>query len=348
MIIELFMPWKNWAFEQVQSFVKARLPQTAVQNVSCTVNHIASASEFVQRCEDSKVEPVLNMVGVPSEEQISLKDEARARRVFKDNIFAIFVNLMCGLYCLLHVPSIRKVLELTEFSDNPLRAFARYYDTVNHAIRWFEEPDERAASIRVIRLLHRAAFKKAVEKNMRVSQYEMILTQWAFIGPAILCSKNTGLAQLSQEDKLAYVKVIYFVGKDLGIADKYNLCHGNLPQVYANCKAILRKFVRPCMAPGEPKLALSMLQGIKILNPFVDPTAFRMWTRHLLCHESLRPTNLKSQVIYNMMESTFEYLYIFGRGPFRKLMNMLMRLNLYLAKLLFKDVVSTNKRKYKM
>merc|ERR1712038_348860 len=63
--------------------------------------------------------------------------EAAAKDIFSRFFFPLMVSMLAGLYCLLHVPSVSGVLRSTSTSDNPLRAFIRYFDTILHIIQWF-------------------------------------------------------------------------------------------------------------------------------------------------------------------------------------------------------------------
>ena len=48
------------------------------------------------------------------------------------------------------------------------------------------------------------------------SQYDLVLTQWAFVGPVLLFGDHLGFNQMSVEEKSLYIKTFYKVGRDLG------------------------------------------------------------------------------------------------------------------------------------
>ena len=50
---------------------------------------------------------------------------ATAQQFFHQNIFSSFVSMLSGLYCLMFIPSIVKVLHTTGKSDSPKSAFIR-------------------------------------------------------------------------------------------------------------------------------------------------------------------------------------------------------------------------------
>ena len=52
--------------------------------------------------------------------------------------------------------------------------------------------------------------------NVAFSQYDLVLTQWAFVGPVLLFGDHLGFNQMSAEEKSLYTKTFYKVGRDLG------------------------------------------------------------------------------------------------------------------------------------
>ena len=51
------------------------------------------------------------------------------------------------------------------------------------------------------------------------SQYDLVLTQWAFVGPVLLFGDHLGFNQMSVEEKSLYTKTFYKVGRDLGMCN---------------------------------------------------------------------------------------------------------------------------------
>ena len=48
------------------------------------------------------------------------------------------------------------------------------------------------------------------------SQYDLVLTQWAFVSGPILFGESLGFNRMTEEEKSLYVKTFYKVGRDLG------------------------------------------------------------------------------------------------------------------------------------
>ena len=53
------------------------------------------------------------------------EDFTEARKFFEQNLFASFVCMLSGLYCIMFIPSIVKVLHSTGQSSDPKKAFKR-------------------------------------------------------------------------------------------------------------------------------------------------------------------------------------------------------------------------------
>ena len=97
---------------------------------------------------------------------------------FQKHFFSMFVGMLTGLLSLMYVPSIVKVLDNTNQSGTSEKAFTRYLTTLNHVIQWYQSsPDQRLQSLKTVRRTH-----AKVAKSNVMTQYDMVVTQWAFIG----------------------------------------------------------------------------------------------------------------------------------------------------------------------
>ena len=70
------------------------------------------------------------------------------------------------------------------------------------------------------------------------SQYEMVVTQWAFVGPVLLWPEQLGIARDDQGVE-GLVYVMYLVGRELGICDEFNMCAGDMEAVRSYSRDIL-------------------------------------------------------------------------------------------------------------
>ena len=76
------------------------------------------------------------------------------------------------------------------------QAFLRYLSTINHTLSWWQkDPETRKKSLRAVRKLHAAANKKSMSVHgpkAYMTQFDMVTTQWAFVGPAIILPEKLG------------------------------------------------------------------------------------------------------------------------------------------------------------
>ena len=74
---------------------------------------------------------------------------------------------------------------------------------------WYENPRERAKSLRSVDKKHRTAINKLIssrtednnenENKVVISQYDLVLTQWAFIGVLLTHPRQIGYGNPSSE-----------------------------------------------------------------------------------------------------------------------------------------------------
>ena len=76
------------------------------------------------------------------------------------------------------------------------KAFLRYLSTINHTLSWWQQdPETRKKSLKAVRKLHAAANKKSISVHgpkAYMTQFDMVTTQWAFVGPAIILPEKLG------------------------------------------------------------------------------------------------------------------------------------------------------------
>ena len=132
-------------------------------------------------------------------------------KMFRENVFSMFVCMLSGLFTLMYIPTIVKVLHNTGQSSTPETAFRRYLKTLNHMLRWYDEtPQERNESLKIVRKIH-----ANVAARNPMTQYDMVLTQWAFVAPVLLKPLEFGVSHQEKEgfDGLRYI--IFLVGQGM-------------------------------------------------------------------------------------------------------------------------------------
>jgi hypothetical protein len=109
----------------------------------------------------------------------------------------------------MYIPNSVEVLFNTGKSATPLLAFQRYLRTMNHVLKWYGlKPSQQIKSLNYVRRTHAQVAKK---ENM--TQYDMVITQWAFFAPALLKPWPLGLDSVSDKELNSLKYVIYCVGQ---------------------------------------------------------------------------------------------------------------------------------------
>lgn len=265
---------------------------------------------------------------------------AKGAQFFRRNYFSLFVSMLTGLLSLMYVETIVRVLHLTGRSHTPALAFTRYLGTLNHAVQWYEGLASLQASLRTVLQLHRAAALRTRRSadDPSISQFDMVVTQWAFIGPVYLFQKQLGIDRVSRDDLDGFNYTMYLVGKHLGIMEEFNMCSGGVERGLACSQAILSQVIQPSLRSEvvlSEVMATKLLDGANILNPFIDQTAFKLRAKRLLLEEDARKEpNLSglSRFLYLVQVVVLEQLmHSWLAAPIRFFVNKLMELNIFLA-----------------
>jgi len=265
-------------------------------------------------------------------------DEEKLERgisFFHENFFTMFVSMLTGLLSLMYVDSIAIVLHTTNKSNSRTLSFSRYLSTLSHTVEWYHSIPKLLKSTSKVRQLHKKASKL---KNF--SQYEMVVTQWAFVGPVLLWPEQFGVTQKSRKKLDGLLYIMYHVGRELGICEEFNLCAGTREDITHYCRLLLREEIQPRFLSADSSticknLADHLLSGVHLLNPFINPEGFRTWTEKTV-HEKkdVELCNLEqfSVLMYKLQLMLFQLFHVPLVGTvLRFLANNLMRLNIYLA-----------------
>jgi hypothetical protein len=213
----------------------------------------------------------------------------RGQQYFHKNYFALFVAKLCGLLTILTIPSIVRVLMMTRQSSEPVTAFRRYVVTLTHMLEWYDgdllEPTSGAhKSLMEVRKRHCTAARKARKAGFGpISQLDMVLTQFAFMGFGLLVPEKLGLSG-SPEEQEGFIHFWRTVGHLLGIEDRFNICKGNLPETKQLCQTILEEIFVPALkkpADGFEQMSRSLLEGMWAMVPYLDYDAFLAFTMRL-------------------------------------------------------------------
>ncbi|XP_023240439.1 uncharacterized protein LOC111638900 isoform X1 [Centruroides sculpturatus] len=209
----------------------------------------------------------------------------RARVIFKKYFFSIFFIHLSGLMLTIHLPSMLPPLLATGKSANLMCLFQRYLSTMLHIRRWYEgdvwNPEDPAhKSIITVRKMHKRVADRLNDSKehgtcplskkdvVYVSQYDMAIAQFAFIGLAVLYPTTVGIT-CSKEDLECLIHFWRGVGYLLGMEDRFNLCQGTYEETTNLCREILEEVVKPAIK-SSPKETTQMSRNVvKALNSFI-------------------------------------------------------------------------------
>ncbi|XP_047538023.1 uncharacterized protein LOC125071717 [Vanessa atalanta] len=213
----------------------------------------------------------------------------KARRFYWDNCFQFTASMLLGLVAVFAIPSILRVLVGSRRSSSTYTAYKRYLSTLLHTVSWFENELKPGStswkSLLAVRNRHvRASLAANVKGQGIVSQRDLALTQFGFIGLSLLKTDSFGIRQMEDGDWEAYNHFWRVIGHAIGIEDRYNICRARAEQTRLVCRALLERVFAPSLERVPEyfeHMARVMLDGMWSVNPTVHVDAMLYWTRYL-------------------------------------------------------------------
>uniref|UniRef100_A0A182JV93 ER-bound oxygenase mpaB/mpaB'/Rubber oxygenase catalytic domain-containing protein n=1 Tax=Anopheles christyi TaxID=43041 RepID=A0A182JV93_9DIPT len=210
----------------------------------------------------------------------------RAQEYFKRNFYAMFVGKLCGLLAIITIPSILRVLVHTNQSSEPRTAFRRYVSTIMHTLEWYYEdfiPTSRAwKSITFVRKTHAGVSRQAssVQPGMIISQRDMAITQFGFVGYIIISHRKLGV-QYDPADMEAFVHLWRVIGHMMGIEDRFNACTDRFETTEQRMSLIANEILKPALLNHTAefvKMGKALIEGLWCFNPFIEFDCFLFLT----------------------------------------------------------------------
>ncbi|XP_021701928.1 uncharacterized protein LOC5577106 [Aedes aegypti] len=206
----------------------------------------------------------------------------RAQHYFRQNFAAIYYGTICGLLASLSIPSILNALVFSTGGKPSFRVAARrYLGALKHTVNWY--CDDLASmksgswqSLNHVRQVHSTIQRRATARNYRViiSQRDMAITQFAFIGFVILEPSKLG-AQNEPADLDAMCHFWRVLGYLLGMEDKFNLCDSD-EESRTRMRDLLENFIKPSFEQRTEKCEDAyrmLLGGLWCFNVLLDYNA---------------------------------------------------------------------------
>ncbi|CAK1541554.1 unnamed protein product [Leptosia nina] len=214
----------------------------------------------------------------------------QARRFYWDNCFQFSFSMLLGLVAVFAVPSILKVLISTRRSNSVYTSYKRYVSTVLHTVSWFEHDLKPGStswrSLNAVRIRHvKASLSAKLKGQGIVSQRDLAITQFGFIGLALIKPDKFGIRQLQAGDWEAYNHFWRTIGHAIGLEDKYNICRENFEETREVCRILKERVFTPCLT-NVPEyfehMSRILLDAMWCVNPTVHIEGLIYWTKHVL------------------------------------------------------------------
>lgn len=297
-----------------------------------------------------------------------------AKSVYERHFMGMSFAHLSGLLLLVRVDSIYKTLSATGESDSVSRLFRRYYHTVKHIKTWYEgdifdKDGDAYRSLLIVRGMHNkvshrfnggkgtnnhsGSEAKARQnetskfvcpargghsyEGLHISEYDLMITQFAFIGFIVTNADKMGLIEdFGARDLESLIHFWRVIGYYLGASDRFNLCSYKLEDVVGLCKAIIEIEYKPSILRNqlhEPAgiMSVNIVRSVKFI-PML--TVYGMM-RHLyeilgLDRQEVEPRKTwYSKLSYTLIKLVMTRL--LGYKALRSFNNGLTRLSLYLV-----------------
>ncbi|XP_060532412.1 uncharacterized protein LOC132705661 isoform X2 [Cylas formicarius] len=236
-----------------------------------------------------------------SEESFSSKelpdfyDETLFRKgqaLYHDNIFGIFSAKFFGLLSIL--PSILRVLVHTRMSGSDLAAYRRYMGTIFHMNIWYDHsfmPGSKSwKSIKEVKSMHNSASKRCSKGGLgKISQMDMALTQFGFMGYQLTRSNWFGIGHITDEEWKGFVHLWRVVGYVLGIENRFNICRNSVEETRQICEKLIQKVFVPHVGKQDKdflKMSEHLTHGLWCMSPLLNFNVVMVTLQLLLENDS--------------------------------------------------------------
>ncbi|XP_011551135.3 uncharacterized protein LOC105382861 [Plutella xylostella] len=213
----------------------------------------------------------------------------KGRSFYWSNCFSLATSMFIGLIAVFSIPSILRVLVGSQRSSSCFTAYRRYLSTMLHTTAWFQHelrpPTESWKSLEAVRTRHaRASRASCLRGGGPVSQRDIALTQFGFLGFAVLRPTKFGLRGFSEDDWEAYNHFWRVIGYMIGLEDRYNICRKNIHETRQVLQILLDRVFTPCLT-NVPEhfehMSRVMIDGLWSVNPTVNTEAALYYTKYM-------------------------------------------------------------------
>ena len=227
---------------------------------------------------------------------------------------------------LVQVQYILSPLIHTKKSESVAALFNRYLQTALYFRNWtrmdlISPEGEGRKSILAVRRMHTNAFEKMNQKypqnsgKVWVSQYDMLITQFAIIGLILVVPEKYGIKTEKRKTKYLGAGMHFWrvVGYALGMKDEYNLFSGtydeNMQLAHLICREAFLPLFKGQASPTGSKMSeeiVTSLQDIFPTKPTFTPVYLSL-LEYFSDEDELKPqlTNFGDKMYYKTMNAIF-------------------------------------------
>lgn len=237
-----------------------------------------------------------------------------------------------GLMLILPLPDGLEPLLSTGASKDVPSLHKRYVDTINHVNSWYDDdlfdPSTKGyKSIRQVRAMHRRVQKIMNEKftvpdehgvlgRKWFNYYDVSITQFAFVGLAMLWPQKSGLIAATEEELELLNYYWRVLGYLMGMKDEFNCCQFDR---YADIRRFMELIFQNGFLAGyhktKSKIGLEMDKGIALaLQDYMPTMTFNSlahWWKD--CFEfhgyEMKPLSAKERVLNFSTSLSFNHLF---------------------------------------
>lgn len=234
---------------------------------------------------------------------------------------------LTGLFLILQCPDALEPLLSTGNSKDIPSLFNRYLNTILHVRNWYDydifNPETKGyKSIRMVRGMHKRLQQIMNDKftvsdvegkpTLWMTQYEVSVTQFSFIGMALAYPKKCGLIKAKDKE---LVEVNYYwrvLGYMMGVEDEFNCCHfDRVEDIQAFMKLILEQELKPRLKNEPCPTGTAMCQALCIaLADFLTMVTFNSlahwWSDTFMFNGyELKPMTFKERCLTEFTKVSF-------------------------------------------
>lgn len=149
-----------------------------------------------------------------------------------------------------------------------------------------------------------------------ISQWDMLVTQYSFLGVLVAHPRQMGAWRASEEDLAGLIHFWRGIGWLLGVEDKYNFCNGSVADTRALCLEMERHLILPGFAAADwshEHMATSLMAGINHMVPCLSYPAmlrFLADTLGVRLPSFVRQMSLRHTCQYWLMRFVFHVLFL--------------------------------------